>query len=154
VLPLVKLLPARLLWSLLFPLALLAGCSSRPVSTRKVMPLDRFQRIFVEHRLNENNHLDDIFVAELRQLGREVSSGPMTMMPENTDAILTYDARWERDFKAYLVELTLELHSVHPHKKLADASYHQPTSEANAPEIIRKMLGELFAKPALATSSR
>ena len=42
---------------------LLAGCSS--VGTRKVMPLDRFQRIFVERRLNDNQGLDAIFVAEL-----------------------------------------------------------------------------------------
>src|SRR5258708_8070185 len=93
-----------------------AGCSS--VSARKVMPLDRFQHIFVEQRLNENHHVDELFVAELQRLGRDASSGPRTMMPENTDAVLTYDARWEWEFKTYLVQLNLELYAGHPHKKL------------------------------------
>ena len=124
----------------------LAGCLTS-VSARKVTSLDRFERIFVETRLNENNHLDELFVAELRRLGREASSGPMTMMPENTDAVLTYDARWQWDFKTYLIELSFELHSVHPRKKIADARYHQPSIRTKAPDnIIRELLGRLFAK--------
>ena len=69
----------------------------------------------------------------------------MTMMPENTEVVLTYDARWEWDFKTYLLELTFELHNVHPRKKIADARYHQPTIRTKSPpEIIRELLAELF----------
>jgi len=126
-------------------LTLLAGCSS--VTSRKVIALDSFQRIYVERRLNENHRLDEVFVAELRRLGREASSGPLTMMPEKTDAILTYDARWEWDFQTYLIELNLELHTTHAHKKLADANYHHPTIKARPPdEVIREMLRRLFVK--------
>jgi hypothetical protein len=131
--------------SLVLVLMLLAGCSS--VTARKVIALDQFQRIYVERRLNENHHLDEIFVAELRRLGREASSGPRTMMPEKTDAILTYDARWEWDFQSYLIELNMELHTLHPRKKLADAKCHQPTVKPRSPEkVIREMLRQLFAK--------
>ncbi len=122
-----------------------AGCSS--ASTRKVIALDRFQRIYVERRLNDNHHLDELFVAELRRLGRDASSGPLTMMPEHTDALLTYDARWEWDFQTYLIELNFELHNVHPRKKLADANYHQPTPKPKPPEkIIRELVERLFVK--------
>ena len=125
---------------------LCAGCLTS-TSARKVMPLDRFERIFVERRLNENNHLDELFVAALRRLGHEASSGPMTMMPEKTDAVLTYDARWQWDFKTYLIELNFELHTVHPRKKIADARYHQPSIRTKAPEaIIHELLGKLFSK--------
>jgi hypothetical protein len=130
---------------LLAVLLSLAGCSS--VSARKVVSLDSFQRIFVVQRLNENHHLDEIFVAELRRHGREASSGPMTMMPEKTDAILTYDARWEWDFQTYLIELNMELHTTHTRKKLADATCHQPTIKPRSPEtVIREMIDRLFAK--------
>lgn len=137
------------LFILIFGLLLsgtLAGCSS--VSARKIIPLDRFQRIFVERRANENHRLDELFVAELRKLGREASSGPLTMMPENTDALLTYDARWEWDFKNYLIELNLELHTAHSRKKLADGRYHQPSIVPLPPaEAIRRILVPLFAAP-------
>jgi hypothetical protein len=123
----------------------LAGCSS--VTTRKVIPLDRFQRIFVVQRLNDNQRLDEVFVAELRRLGREASSGPLTMIPEKADAVLTYDARWEWDFKTYLIDLNLEVHTYPAHKKLADGRYYQPSIRTKHPaEVIRSLLTPLFGK--------
>lgn len=138
-------LPLRLLlWSLS---ALLAGCTTA-VSARKVVALDRYQRIYVERRLNDNNRIDELFVAELRRLGRDASSGPLTMMPEKIDLLLTYDTRWEWDFKTYLIELNLELHTVHPRKKLADARYYQPNVRNRPPpEVIRELLDRLFVQP-------
>lgn len=124
---------------------LLAGCSS--VSTRKVVALDSFRRFYVERRLNENNHLDELIVAELRQLGREASSGPLTMMPANTDVLVTYDARWTWDFKTYLIDLNLELHTLYPSKKLADGRFYQPSLKPKPPaEVVRGILGPLFGK--------
>jgi hypothetical protein len=123
----------------------LAGCSS--VSTRKVIELDRFQRFYVERRLNENNHLDELIVAELQHLGREASSGPRTMMPENTEVLVTYDARWTWDFRTYLIELDLELHTIFPSKKLADGRYYQPSLKPKPPaEAVRGILRPLFGK--------
>jgi len=125
--------------------ALLAGCSS--LSARKVIALDRFQTIYVERRLNENQRLDEMFVAELRRRGRDASSGPLTMMPEKTDALLTYDARWTWDFRTYLIELNFELHTVHPRKKLADARYYQPSIRTKTPEeVIRELIDRLFGQ--------
>ena len=122
-----------------------AGCSS--VSTRKVVALDRFQRFYVERRLNDNNHLDELIVAELQRFGREASSGPRTMMPDNIDVIVTYDARWTWDFKTYLIELDLELHTLFPSKKLADGRYYQPSLKPKPPaEVIHSLLGPLFGK--------
>lgn len=139
-------LTVRCVWLAAFALLAGAGCTTSS-SARKVVALDRFQRIYVETRLNENHHLDELFVTELRRLGRDATSGPLTMMPERTDAILTYDARWEWDFKNYLIELTFELHTVHPRKKIADAHYHQPTIRTKSPEdVIRELFGRLFAK--------
>jgi hypothetical protein len=139
-------IPAALL--LCSCLALLLGGCASSASTRKVVALDRFQRIYVEQRLNDNQHLDELFVAELRRLGREASSGPLTMMPPKTDAVLTYDARWEWDFKTYLIELNLELHTIHPRKKLADARYHQPTLKTKSPAaVIHELVVPLFTKP-------
>lgn len=131
--------------ALALALLLSAGCSS--VSTRKVVELDRFQRFFVERRLNENNRLDELIVAELQRQGRQASSGPRTMMPENTEVVVTYDARWNWDFKTYLIELNLELHTIFPSKKLADGRYYQPSLTPKPPAAaVRDLLGRLFRK--------
>ena len=124
---------------------LLTGCSS--VSSRQVVDLGRFQRFYVERRLNENNRLDEIIAAELRGRGHTAVSGPRTMMPEDTQVIVSYDARWNWDFKTYLIELNLEFHTVYPSKKLADAQYYQPSLTPKAPpEAVRELVGRLFRK--------
>ena len=126
---------------------LAASSCTTSISARKVVPLDRFHRFYVETRLNDNHHVDELFVAELRRLGREASSGPLTMMPENTEVVLSYDTRWEWDFKTYLIELNFELHTTYPRKKVADGRYHQPTIRTKpAPDVIRELLGRLFEK--------
>lgn len=130
---------------LVLALAFLAGCAS--VSTRKVMPLDGFRRIYVEQRLNDNHQLAELLAAELRRLGCEASSGPRTMMPETTEAVLTYDDRWTWDFRSYLIEFNLELRTAHSNKKLADARYYQPSIKTRSPaEVIHELLSPLFAR--------
>lgn len=128
---------------LLVSFAFLAGCATH--STRKTAELDRCQRIYVEHRLTDNHHIDDLIVAELRHLGRDASSGPLTMMPENTDAILSYADRWEWDFKNYLIEFTLEIQKAKTRKKIGDGRYYQPSIKTKSPaEVVHEILTPLF----------
>jgi uncharacterized lipoprotein YmbA len=123
--------------------ALLSGCTS--ASTRQVISLDAFRHVFVEQRQSDNNRIDQMIVAELQRLGRTASSGPKTMMPEDTDAILTYDDRWAWDFKNYLIELTIEVHTAKTRKKLADGRYHQPTLNPKpAAAVVSELLVPLF----------
>lgn len=132
-----------LVFGLLGGALLLGGCSA--VSSRKVVALDQFKRFYVERRLNENNHLDELIAAELQRQGRIASSGPRTMMPENTDVLVTYDARWTWDFKTYLIELNLEFHTIFPSKKLADARYYQPSLRPKPPrEAVQELVARLF----------
>ena len=124
---------------------LFSGCSS--VNSRQVVELGRFQRFYVERRLNENNRVDELIAAEIRARGHIAGSGPRTMMPEDTQVIATYDARWNWDFKTYLIELNLEFHTVFPSKKLADAQYYQPSLTPKAPpDAVRELVGRLFRK--------
>ena len=127
----------------LLGLAFLAGCSS--VNTRAVIDLAPFQHIYVVHRLTDDHHIDELLVHELQQRGHSASSGPLTLLPENADAILTYDDRWEWDFKSYLIELTFELRTARTEKKLADGRFYQPTPKAKPPaEVVHELLGSLF----------
>jgi len=122
-----------------------AGCSS--VSTRQVMPLEKFPRIYVERRLNDNHYIDEVLVAELRGLGFEASSGPRTLLPPDIDAVMTYDARWAWDFKTYLIELNLEVHTYPAGKKLAEGRFYQPSLTTKAPpEVVRELLKSLYKK--------
>ncbi len=124
-------------------IALLAGCSS--VNSRAVIDLAPFQHIYVVHKLTDDHHLDELFVAELKRLGHDASCGPLTLLPENADAILTYEDRWEWDFKSYLIELAFELHTARTEKKLADGRFYQPTPKPKPPaEAVHELLASAF----------
>ena len=128
---------------LLLAALLLAGCSS--ISTRKVIDLAPFKHIYVVHRLTDDHHLDELFVRELQSRGHDASSGPITMLPDNADAILTYEDRWAWDFKSYLIELDIDLRTARTDKKLADGRYNQPTIKTKPPaEVIHELLVSLM----------
>jgi hypothetical protein len=137
---------ARLLSTILaaaLACALFAGCAS--METRKVIDLGAFKHVYVVHRLGDDHHLDEMLVDELHRLGREVTSGPLTLLPENADAVLTYTDRWEWDFKNYLIEMSLELRTARTNKKLADGHFFQPTPKPKPPtEVVRELLEPLF----------
>ena len=120
-----------------------AGCSS--VSTRQVVDLTSFKHIYVLHRLSDDRHLDEALVHELRQLGHDASCGPLTLLPDNADVVLTYADRWEWDFKTYLIELDIELRTARTEKKLADGHYYAPSPKSRpAAEIVHELLAPLF----------
>ncbi|MEY2880944.1 MAG: hypothetical protein RLZZ15_3324 [Verrucomicrobiota bacterium] len=123
----------------------LAGCATVK-STRKVVDLAPFKHIFVVHRLVDDHHVDQLIVAELKRLGHDASAGPLTMMPDKADAVLTYEDRWEWDFKTYLIEFNFEIFTARTKKKLADGRYYAPSPKSRPPAaIIHDALAPLYA---------
>ncbi len=128
---------------LLLPLVLLAGCAT--LNTRSVVALTDFKHIYVVHRLTDDHHIDELLVRELQSLGHQASAGPLTLLPDNADAVLTYADRWEWDFKTYLIELNVELRTARTDKKLADGHFLQPTPKPKpAAEVVHELLSSLF----------
>jgi hypothetical protein len=87
---------------------LLAGCTTRTQIDRTARP-DQLHHIFVEHLLSDGHNVDELIARELRRLGYDASAGPMTMMPDGTEAILAYQTQWASDFTTYLIELDVAL---------------------------------------------
>lgn len=130
----------------LFLAALLAGCTSVTTLTAPHVDFAKYQHIFVKQPLNENHHLDEMLANELKSIGRDANSGPMTMMPDNTDAVLDYNARWTGDFSPYIIDFSIALRTAHTNKLLAEARYYQPSAWTRPPDVlvrtlIRRMLG-------------
>lgn len=129
--------------------AILAGCSTVTSRRDPNVDLGRFRRFFVERRLGDDRRLDELIVQQLQRLGREASSGPLTMKPEGIDAIVSYTDRWEWDFKSYLIELNLAVRDGRTDKLVTVARYYQPSMKTKPPaEMIREMLTPLFAAEA------
>lgn len=135
----------KLFAPLLLLLALLSGCSSVSTFTAPKVALTNYQRIYVEARLNDNNGLDQRIANELNRLGYTATSGPLTLMPEATELVVTYDARWEWDFRQYLIDLRVNVRPVRSFEVLASGQYFRPGLTNKTPDaMIAELLAPMF----------
>ncbi|MEO6874640.1 MAG: hypothetical protein ABI222_07440 [Opitutaceae bacterium] len=135
-----RLVPLLALCALLF-----AGCSS--LDTHQAADYSHVRRIFVEHRQTDNHHIDELIVAELKSRGYDASCGWPTMMPDTTEAIISYEDRWQWDFNSYLIDLNLQLRANFTDKPLAHGHYHQASAATKSPaNVVREIVDPLFKK--------
>ena len=122
----------------------LTGCSTA-LSVRKAVSLAPYKRIYVESRLADNHRLDELIANELKTYGVDATFGVPTMRPDKVDAIMTYEDRWQWDFKDYLIDMQIDLRETRGNKPLATGHYHQAgiTTKTSA-EVIHLILQPLF----------
>ena len=126
---------------------LFAGCSSVQIQKGSKTALTRRQRVYVEQRTNDSASLDARIVNELKTLGYDASAGPLTMMPDDTELVVTYDARWEWDFRHYLIDLGVTVRPASSFDVLARARYFHPGVTRKPPEeMIHELLAPLFRR--------
>ena len=128
---------------LIVSLASLTACSSTDIRRDPATDLNQFKRFYVETRINDNHATDAVIAAELRSLGFEATHGHLTMIPDDIDVLITYDARWTWDFRSYLINL--EITAQHPRtiKLIATGNAHHPGITKKEPA---KMVRAIFKK--------
>ena len=139
-----KIRPLPLLLSLVSAL-LLGGCSSIEADAARGTGLARTQRFFVVSNPNDNHALDQRIVTALQARGLTAAAGPRTMMPDDTQAILTYADHWSWDFGEHIDYLRLAVHAPESSDNLAAATYSSriPGKET-VPETVSRTVGRLF----------
>ena len=126
---------------------LLAGCASIHTELTPHADLGKFKRFFVEHRLADNHHIDDLIVADLRSRGLSASDGPLTMLSDDAEAVITYEDDWTWDFKSYLIELRIAVRRARTDEPLAAGTYRQPSPITKSPPaVVHEILDRLFKK--------
>ncbi len=135
----------KLLVAALAGVLLLSACSSIHTQRDPKIDLDRYAHFFVEHRLSDDRQIDEAIVAELKALGRDASAGPMTMMPQNADAIVTYQDEWAWDFKSYMIQLNIQIRDSRRERIVATGNYQQPSMFTKKPDqVVHAILNPLL----------
>jgi len=121
-----------------------SGCSS--LTAEGQQNLGRQQRVFVEERLNDNLGISRAIAAELRALGYDADHGPLTMAPDDTQLIVTYDAREAWDGRQYLIELNIAARpATSYHRIIAAARYFRPgITNKSSGEMVHEAVQKLF----------
>ena len=128
---------------------ILGGCASFDAQVEHGRSLAGVQRFFVVSNLNDNHGFDLQIAGALRSRGFTAEAGPITMMPEKTQAIVTFQDRWTWDFSDHLVFLRLHIRDTR-----SDQSFASVTFDARIPvrksteEIVGELVDRLFQSKA------
>jgi len=121
----------------------LTACSSTKIRRDPATDLNQFQRFYVESRLNDNHSTDALIAAELRNRGLEATHGHLTMMPNDIEVLITYDARWTWDFHSYLINLEITARNPHTRRLMATGTSRHVGITKKEPS---KMIEAIFNK--------
>jgi hypothetical protein len=125
---------------------LLTGCSSYDTQVARGRTLDGVQRFFVLSNPNDNHAIDHQIAAALNNRGVQAESGPLTMMPEETQAIVSYQDHWAWDFGDHLVYLQITVRDQKTNQTYASVTFSAkvPTRRPLA-EIADDLVGRLVS---------
>jgi hypothetical protein len=108
-------------FALLLALGFFAGCASYHASHNR--SLEGLRRFFVLSNANDNRALDHQIAGALRARGFEANTGPLTMMPDDAQAVVIYQDQWTWDFGDHLVYLQVSVRDRKSTQNLASATF-------------------------------
>jgi len=101
----------------------LAGCASYNTQLDHGRNLSSIKRFFVVSNLNDNHALDQQIVSVLKDRGREAASGPLTMMPDDSQVVVTFQDHWSWDFGDHLVYLQISVRDTKSEQSFASVTF-------------------------------
>jgi hypothetical protein len=137
--------PVSRLSVLLLAVLLAGGCASYDATVVHGKNLAGTTHFFVLSNLNDNHGLDHQIAAALKARGLQAEIGPRTMMPEDTQAIITYQDRWTWDFGDHLVYLTINARDALSNDAIAAVTYSVSIPRREAlPDTVSGLVDRLF----------
>ncbi|MBI2814189.1 MAG: hypothetical protein HYX71_07885 [Opitutae bacterium] len=107
---------------------LLGGCASVETTVDHGRSLREVRRYFVVSNPNDNHALDRQIATILTRRGRTAAIGPLTMLPDDAQAVVTYQDHWSWDFGEHLDYLKITVRD-----PLASQPYASVTFSARVP---------------------
>src|SRR4051812_45769634 len=120
----------------------LGGCASFDASVDSGRSLKKVQRFFVLSNLNDNHAIDQQIAAALRAHDRTAEVGPLTMMPDDTQAVVSFQDHWTWDFGEHLVFLRITVRDPSASQSYAAVTFDARVPLHEAPAVTVKRLVE------------
>jgi hypothetical protein len=122
----------------------LAGCASYTAHVEPGTQFSTYRRFWVKSNLDDNHALDRLLVQTLKARGFEAEHGPLTMMPREAQAIVSYRDRWAWDFKNHMTGLEITVQDARSEQQVAAANFVGPASLTLTPlEVVERLVRDL-----------
>ena len=134
-------------WLMLGMIFLLGGCASYSTHVDHGRSLKGIKRFFVVSNLNDNHAIDHQIADALKARNLEADSGPHTMMPDNTQAVVTFQDHWTWDFGDHLVFLQISVRDRRSEQSFAWNTFSAKVPLHEDPSVtVARVVDQLFDK--------
>jgi len=126
---------------------ILGGCASYGAHVVQGHTLAGKKRFFIVTGPNDNHAVDHRIAEALQARGDTAEIGPMTMMPDDTEAVITYQDRWAWDFGEHLVYLRIEVSEPNHPQSFATVDFTASVPLREAYQVtVSRLVDKLFAQ--------
>lgn len=125
---------------------LMSGCMTQLNSN--ITPgtdLKGLKKFYVVRLPADQRGIDRLIADRLNLMGRQATNGDKSGMPEDTQALVTYQDKWMWDMTMYMIELNIQLRQ--PKTEIAIASGHSMRTSLvrkSPPEMVEEVLTDMF----------
>ncbi len=130
-------------------LAALQGCATNRESASVSPDLDlaRLRNFYVVKFAPDSRGINRLIADELQRRGFEASTGPEDSVPQGTDAVVTYQDKWQWDLTMYMLELRVFVRQPQTGNLLAVGnSHHTSLSRKSPEEMVAEVLSNILAQ--------
>jgi hypothetical protein len=126
-------------------LLLATGCASFDANVETSADLSSYRYYFVQSNTNDDHALASSIAAALRSHGLDADHGPLTMMQDTAELIVSYDDRWTWDFKNHMLALRIVIRKAADDKPIASASFYSAASMNTDPqEVVARLVNKIL----------
>ena len=126
---------------------LLGGCASYDAHVVEGHSLAGMKRFFIVTGPNDNHAIDHRIAEALQARGLQADIGPLTMMPDEAQAVITYQDRWAWDFGEHLVYLQIDVREANKQQSFATVNFTAAVPLREAYTVtVNRLVGKLFAQ--------
>ena len=127
--------------------ALFAGCTSYEARVDRSPTHADIKRFFVLTNPNDGHAIDHLIASALTNRGFQADTGPLTMMPDETEALVSYQDHWTWDFGDHLVYLEITLRERKTNQVYANVAFNAKVPSHKPPaDIVDDLVGRLLPK--------
>jgi hypothetical protein len=142
--------PLRVVTAMLMlaAVSLFTGCVSKLNSDLAPgADLSAIKKVYVVRLDKDERGVEKLIADRLSTLGLEATAGERLRIPEDVDAIVTYQDKWMWDITMYMIELRVQIRK--PKTEVALASGHSMRSSLvrkSPAEMVDEVVTEIFKK--------
>ena len=130
-----------------FFISFFSGCSIVDLRSSQIpgSDLSKINRFYVVHFAPDKRNLQNVIRDELKEMGFQADSGSESEIPNDIDAIVTYEDRWFWDISNYMIQLNIEIRNPKTNYPIAIGESIRTSMARKSPnEMAREVLESIF----------